>query len=562
MRRNPDMLAEIMEEEEGEESTTIGPSKRKSTGNSSFDRRLKIPRDDDIMGMIDDVTTPRGVSSMTSVVPETPQGIIPLAHSTPMVGRQVSMIKSAAFIIPSPIREDEEEGERKREGRRPNRSILDDLSATMGEGERRGVCTQHDDEDFPPLVDLRHPREQEEEERRMSRSEENQGDLSCHIRSPDFQHPGPSTIRQNYGREESPELFGKSDIGDDKKEHENVSESAALRVMLDEEEEEKEKTMKRKEEEEDSFDDDSIEILEQKKEEKKATPSPIVDSSSAVGATVLQSTSAIPAAAPSYQPTAAARSTTSLRSSQDSFYHDEIVDSPEAAPISPAVTASSLHKISPSASAAQPIRADDHDSFDDDDDFVATSSRSKENTLRSVGRTTPTSGVSNGRSVEVTEGLPSSVAQKTTGSTRGLFAEDIFGLNSLPNESKAVSNQSNVKNTPVRKNGKTPSTAFSSFSFFADESPSGSTPAVTREDSDFVDSSPKQTTSATRTPRGRGRGRGGRGLPRKVDPNSKVNQTIREQSTPVRISPRPPSRISEIVGSFEDEEFDVSGFDD
>lgn len=61
------------------------------------------------------------------------------AHSTPM-NRTMSRIIGADpnFSVPSPIREEDEEMEgEKRDGRRINRSILDDLSATMREENER-----------------------------------------------------------------------------------------------------------------------------------------------------------------------------------------------------------------------------------------------------------------------------------------------------------------------------------------------------------------------------------------------------------------------------------------
>eukprot|EP00080_Pristionchus_pacificus_P001599 PDM61619.1 methyltransferase [Pristionchus pacificus] len=80
MRRNPSLMEEIFGECEGEEGmNTMGGIKRRSTGGRLSGRPQKEPRDDDTT-LFDDVTTPQGASSMTSVVPETPNGIIPLKN--------------------------------------------------------------------------------------------------------------------------------------------------------------------------------------------------------------------------------------------------------------------------------------------------------------------------------------------------------------------------------------------------------------------------------------------------------------------------------------------------
>ncbi|GMS84090.1 hypothetical protein PENTCL1PPCAC_6265 [Pristionchus entomophagus] len=647
MRRNPDMLAEILAECEGDEDgegggggTTGGTTKRKSTGGVGG-RRRKEARDEEKMEILvvpsDDVTTPRGgaSSSMDSVVPETPQGIVPVAHSTPMNGRSVSMIGRVDFSIPSPIGEiEEEKGRRIRGGRRPNRSILDDLSATIregnGENEREGeggpgASTQELDEmdhNFASIMDIRHPREQEDERRRM-RMEEGEGEGEGNPN----QLPGPSTNQQGYGRVESPELFGE-DRGEKKEEEhdsfdddddvifedkendrkgrggdksDRMSESSVLREMLDEEEEEKDKTVIEKERKmEDSFDEE-IQIVEVKKNENKVvSPLPMghLPSSSAANARA-QSGGAAARAVPGI-------STTSIGSSQESFYNDDIVDDPPPPPPPatsvPVSTAAPIVHQPAVAAAALPVRPDGYDSFDEDDDFISVPSlsRSKENTTpKAIAGPSPTITVANRWSTVEVEEVLSPAAEKKNGNPRKVFAEDIFGLNDLPAPSKptpvnkpsltvpirpspaAIIHQkpsptvptippstvhpkpavlqSTVKKTHVNKD--VPSTGFSSFSFF--DSQEAETPTPKREDSDFVDIRSKPTTSATKTtPKWRGGARGGRGFPRRVDPNSKVNRMIREQSTPVRLSPRPPSRISEVIGSFEDDDFDVSGFDD
>ncbi|KAF8363875.1 hypothetical protein PRIPAC_90798 [Pristionchus pacificus] len=610
MRRNPSLMEEIFGECEGEEGmNTMGGIKRRSTGGRLSGRPQKEPRDDDTT-LFDDVTTPQGASSMTSVVPETPNGIIPLAHSTPM-NRTMSRIIGADpnFSVPSPIREEYEEEGGKRDGRRISRSILDDLSATIREeNEKRegGEMMEMEDHHLSPqMIDLRHPREQEDEERRMSRREEGESE----------QQPGPSRHRINYSREMSPELFGGEtkkgasyDSFDDDGEYANkendgrmkrkdtshrMSESAALREMLDEEEEEKEKTLIVKEKG-DSFDDNSIQFVEEKKTDDSVTrPMVVFLSTSPVIPTDQQPTTSTAAAAAASDRAAPVVSTKSLSSSQESFLSDDIVDVPPQPVIVPPPAAAPIVQQQPTAPAVQPARADDYDSFEDDDDDFVTPTSSKDTTPKAKEGPSPSNTVANRWStVEVEEVGSQVIAQKNNGVIRGVFAEDIFGFNDAPGPSKktpinkpsptvptwnpaaaTVTKKSSPtvrispsvqtkpsplssssKETPSGKDGKA-----AGFSFFSD-SPPGNTPTLQREDSDFLDTSTRQTTSTMKTPRGRG-GRG-RGFPRKVDPNSKINRKIREQSTPVRLSPRPPLRISEVVGSFEDDDFDVSAFDD
>ncbi|GMT14548.1 hypothetical protein PFISCL1PPCAC_5845 [Pristionchus fissidentatus] len=639
MRRNPEMMAEILAECAGEEDgESTNAVKRRSTFDFSVGLQTKETREDeDDEIMIDDVTTPQCKTSSTSVVPETPDGIGPLAHSTPLNGRGGKLLigrTRPAISLPSPIREEREESKEggNGSGRRVNRSILGNLSekakeeeeGEKEEGDGRETPEMKDDDfQFPSIIDLRHPREREEEEARMEGRGREEVDRELEQMMIARSQPGPSTNGRDYGRRDSPDLFEESeekkeergydsfddDVVFDDKENggvgvgettERLSESAALREMLHEEEEERRDTTMVEEKEHDSFDDDdSIQIMEIDTKKKASPPSPIGDVPSTSTTSIIQSTHSSHLPSTSAAAAATAATATSQRSSQDSFYRDEILQpSPTPAAAAADPTATGLQpSIDPLVlqQSIQLERPEEYDSFDDDDDeFVSTPlSRSSETTPKAIAPSPKDTVANRWSTVEIQEVIsPSAAPKKCPPSQRGAFAEDIFGLNVQPGPSKPspptinkpsrtfpmkpshtvsskpaptvqsvpINGQNIVTQAPANNTAKGPSTAFTSFSFFGEETNSAVQPPMIREDSDFLGSSNKPTTSTVKTPRGRG-GRGGR-FPRKIDPNSRVNRMIREQSTPVRLSPRPASRISEVVNSFEDDDFDASAFDD